>query len=870
VNQFFLLIVSLLTVASVVFLRRSSRASEAVLGFLAVFVLGVGTVFFFVAHWFTGQGIDDSVIFHVRHGVQGAGMDDYSGLIAWSIFGILLSLLFAFLAAWKLRRHRDSSHRKPRLVFLLVLCAAILVHPVTVGFVGSQGSPLWMAFSADRDDFANYYRSPGLRAPGKNPKNLVLVFMESFERSYFDESVFPGLIKGLKELEREGVSFTQIEQLPGTGWTIGGMTASLCGLPLFTASHGNSMTGTEAFLPGATCMGDLLAEEGVSLTYLSGSSLEFAGTRKLFESHGFERVVGLEQLHDLVTVDAEGWGVQDDVLFERAVSEIEKSRAQEKPFALFISTIDTHPPGGRLSAACSRRSYASGDNEILNSLACSDEVITEFARRVLGGPQGEDTVLVLMSDHLAMANSASNQLERTDRKNLFLILNAGREGEVIHRPGSQLDIGPTLLSAMGYEADLGLGRNLLGGEASVSELVPDLQNGIVGWYRNITQFWGFPRLEEGDQIVVDPDTGQVRISDLEYQFPLLMEFDQDGKTTIRFDSPHEGFRLFDFLANMNPRVPFLWVDHCESVGKLLDGPGQGTCMVYGHSASRQLVREHLSSRKVLDLDSFIPLSKQLNPVRSGKEVANQARDHQRIIAHAGGMVGGRIYTNTLEALDQNYAKGFRLFELDILETTDGHFVAAHDWAFWRQLTGFAEETPPTLDEFRNAPILEHLTPLDMERINRWFDRHPDAILVTDKVNKPAAFAARFVDRNRLVMELFSVPAVKEGIDAGIRSAMPSEAVVRSLGGEAARVLQGMGVTDVALSRRLINTNGALLDSLEKAGIRVYVFHVNRTETRDEAFALCSDLDFVYGFYADAYDFADPPPCKGVRTSLYPD
>jgi len=80
-------------------------------------------------------------------------------------------------------------------------------------------------------------------------------------------------------------------------------------------------------------------------------------------------------------------------------------------------------------------------------------------------------------------------------------------------------------------------------------------------------------------------------------------------------------------------------------------------------------------------------------------------------------------------------------------------------------------------------------------------------------------------------------------------------------GDRAGILAQMGVDAVAVSRRLINTQGDLLYSLRQAGIRTYVFHVNSDAGRDERYALCRDLDFVYGFYADTYDFANPPNCS---------
>lgn len=57
----------------------------------------------------------------------------------------------------------------------------------------------------------------------------------------------------------------------------------------------------------------------------------------------------------------------------------------------------------------------------------------------------------------------------------------------------------------------------------------------------------------------------------------------------------------------------------------------------------------------------------------------------RLVAHAGGGFrdsdGGYIsnYTNSLEAMVQNYNLGCRVFEFDFAPTTDGKLAAVHDW-----------------------------------------------------------------------------------------------------------------------------------------------------------------------------------------------
>ena len=59
------------------------------------------------------------------------------------------------------------------------------------------------------------------------------------------------------------------------------------------------------------------------------------------------------------------------------------------------------------------------------------------------------------------------------------------------------------------------------------------------------------------------------------------------------------------------------------------------------------------------------------------------KDSPRLIAHAGGTIREKeyntFYTNSLEALQQNYSLGHRLFEMDFYLTSDKKLAAVHDW-----------------------------------------------------------------------------------------------------------------------------------------------------------------------------------------------
>lgn len=50
-----------------------------------------------------------------------------------------------------------------------------------------------------------------------------------------------------------------------------------------------------------------------------------------------------------------------------------------------------------------------------------------------------------------------------------------------------------------------------------------------------------------------------------------------------------------------------------------------------------------------------------------------------VIAHGGGGIDGRTYTNSLEAWNYSYSRGTRVIDADMRFTTDGELVLRHEW-----------------------------------------------------------------------------------------------------------------------------------------------------------------------------------------------
>jgi len=221
------------------------------------------------------------------------------------------------------------------------------------------------------------------------------------------------------------------------------------------------------------------------------------------------------------------------------------------------------------------------------------------------------------------------------------------------------------------------------------------------------------------------------------------------------------------------------------------------------------------------------------------------------IAHAGGKINGYTYTNSLEALNLSYSMGCKLFELDICETSDSIFVAAHDWTHFKRISGYQGEKnddPLSEQEFLSLRIHSAFTPINMSAINAWFAEHEDAILVTDKVNEPKRFAEQFFFKNRLIMELFSWDAVNEALEIGIK-AMPTGGLVVGKP-NIEQVLDSLNIKYIAVSRLQLEGREAFFKRLKNNGVKTYVFALNLGTGIDEKYVFENELHLITGMYAD--------------------
>ncbi|WP_170923712.1 glycerophosphodiester phosphodiesterase family protein [Desulfocicer vacuolatum] len=103
------------------------------------------------------------------------------------------------------------------------------------------------------------------------------------------------------------------------------------------------------------------------------------------------------------------------------------------------------------------------------------------------------------------------------------------------------------------------------------------------------------------------------------------------------------------------------------------------------------------------------------------------------VAHAGGGINNKKYTNSIDALNSNLKKKFQYFEIDFSFTADDKLVCLHDWKqSFKRSFGFERNKKLTLDEFnylvKNKSEFQKCTACSL---SEWMKMNPSAIIITD-------------------------------------------------------------------------------------------------------------------------------------------
>ncbi len=139
------------------------------------------------------------------------------------------------------------------------------------------------------------------------------------------------------------------------------------------------------------------------------------------------------------------------------------------------------------------------------------------------------------------------------------------------------------------------------------------------------------------------------------------------------------------------------------------------------------------------------------------------------IAHGGG-VGLYKLANSVEAVNNSLEEGFRFIELDLYETTDGHFVAAHSLPELYKHAHYKTNDCRKIS-FNQVTEMKQsgaYNPVTEKEIREFMQRYPEMILVTDRVTNYKLLLREIPYPERMIVEVPSGLKYKQALDAGVK------------------------------------------------------------------------------------------------------
>jgi phosphoglycerol transferase len=403
-------------------------------------------------------------LFHTQFGLGGGSILTLRQEIAI----VLLATLIFLLATWSLMALLRPYVWLRRPVLPVALALILAINPLSAHALRSAADP------APDLRLAEAMEDPRpTREPDPLP-DIVYIYLEGLDQRFADRAKFGDAYDPIRHLAAQGLSLTNVAQISGTSWSLAGMVASQCGVPLLPRRlmDVDNLREVSDFLPRLTCLTDLLAERGYAQEFLVGGEEDFGGIDSFYRSHGVTEIWGKRRHirnHPEVDVAAAymGWVVDDQMVYDTARARFDAMAAAPAPFALIVETYGPHGGTSSLSRRCTPEGRATYTEDYGRSARCLGDLTVEFvddirARHAASG-RPNPLRIILQSDHLFHARTELDTDPALER-NTVILLGGPEIGVANDTAASMVDVYPTLLHWMGFGTTAaGLGRSVLPG-----------------------------------------------------------------------------------------------------------------------------------------------------------------------------------------------------------------------------------------------------------------------------------------------------------------------------------------------------------------------------------------------------------------------
>ena len=274
-------------------------------------------------------------------------------------------------------------------------------------------------------------------------KNVVLISIESLSAAYmkaygYEESVTPFL----DQLAQKSLFFTN---LYATGnRTVRGLEAlTLCIPP----TAGESVIKREKENKNKFTTGSVFKSKGYSVKYLYGGYSYFDNMKDFYGGNGYE-IVDRDNFTPEEITFANVWGVCDEDMAKKAISEMNKDYKAGKPFFHHWMTVSNHRPftypEGKIDIPADSKSRKGG-------VKYTDYSIMKFFEMAQKQPWFKNTVFVIVADHCS--SSAGKTELPMDKYRIPAMIYSPEfvATQKFSQVTSQIDVMPTVLGLLNFK-----------------------------------------------------------------------------------------------------------------------------------------------------------------------------------------------------------------------------------------------------------------------------------------------------------------------------------------------------------------------------------------------------------------------------------
>ncbi len=274
--------------------------------------------------------------------------------------------------------------------------------------------------------------------------NIIIILMESMSSKFLNENrpqewqrkITPNLSK----LAEESLFFSNTYAI-GTRSVRGIEAVNLSVPPLPGMSIVRRDNNENLYSLGA-----IFKEKGYDNKWIYGGYGYFDNMNYFLENNGFQVVDRATWQKDEITF-TNAWGTCDEDLFNKIITEADKSYAHDKPFLTLALTISNHRPYTYPDEKVELPSKISGRE---GGVLYADYAIGKFLEQAKQKPWFDNTIFVFVADHTAGAAGAA-EIELEDHHiPLFIYAPKFVKAQRIDTPISQIDILPTLLGLLDF------------------------------------------------------------------------------------------------------------------------------------------------------------------------------------------------------------------------------------------------------------------------------------------------------------------------------------------------------------------------------------------------------------------------------------